>query len=325
MRRREFIAFLGGAATSSWPFVALAQPAVPLIGYLGSTSASIDRPRLAAFLKRLGELGFVKDRNVRIELRWAEGRPEVARETAAEFVRLKADIIVTAGTNNILAVKEATASIPIVFAAAGDPVGSGLVQSLSRPGGNVTGLSLEQVGTAGKRLALMRDVIPTARRLGIMGNTTLRTVRNEIGEAQAAARTLGLDTVVSEAQSVQDIDPAIENLKGRTDALYVCADPLFVTNQSRINELALNARLPTMQGLPESAAAGGLMAYGADIPDMCRRAAEIVDKILRGAKPADIPVEAPTAFKFVINLKTAKALGIAVSYSVQLLADDVIE
>ena len=325
MRRREFIGLALGTA-ASWPLVARAQqPPVPLIGYLGSSSASFDRPRLAAFLKRLGELGWVKDRNARIEPRWAEGRAELAREAMAEFVRLKADIIVTAGTNNILAAKQATASIPIVFAAAGDPVGSGLVQSLARPGGNVTGLSLEQPGTAGKRVALMHDVIPAARRLGIMGNSALRTVRNEIGEALAAAHALGLDTVVSEVQSASDIDPTIESMKDRADALYVCADPLFVTNQSWINELALNARLAAIQGLPEIARAGGLMAYGADIPDMCRRAAEIVDRILHGAKPADIPVEAPTTFKFVINLKTAKALGLTVPYSVQLLADEVIE
>lgn len=325
MRRREFIGLALGT-TASWPLAARAQPAVvPLIGYLGSASASVDRPSLAAFLKRLGELGWTRDRNVRIEPRWAEGRADLAREVAAEFVRLKVDIIVTAGTTNILAAKQATESIPIVFAAAGDPVGAGLVQSLARPGGNVTGLSLEVVGTAGKRLALMRDVIPAARRLAIMGNSTARSVRDEIGEVQAAARTLGLDTVVSEFRNAQEVDPAIESLKGRTDALYVCADPIVTTNQTRINEHALSALLPVVHGLPEFAATGGLMAYGADIPDMCRRAAEIVDRILRGARPADIPVEAPTTFKFVINLKTAKALGLTVPYSVQLLADEVIE
>src|SRR5579872_6857238 len=224
MRRRQFIALLGGAATS-WPFFAHAQQgAMPLIGYLGSSSASIDRPRLAAFLKRLGELGYVKDRNVRFELRWAEGRVELAREAAAEFARLKVDIIVPAGTNNILAFKQATASIPIVFAAAGDPVGSGVVQSLARPGGNITGLSLEQANTAGKRLALMRDVIPSVHRLGIVGNTAIGSVRDEIAEAQAAARTLGIETVVSELRNAQDIEAAIEGQKGRVDALYVCAD-----------------------------------------------------------------------------------------------------
>ena len=324
MKRRQFMAAIGCAI--SWPLVARAQQrAIPLIGYLGSTTPSLDRPRLAAFLKRLGELGWVKDRNFTIELRWAEGSAERAREVAAEFVRLKVDIFVTAGTVDVLAAKQVTTSIPIVFAAAGDPVAAGLVASFARPGGNVTGLSLEVVGTASKRLALLHDLIPSMRRLAIMGNVTTHSVIEEISEAQAAARTLGLDAVVRELHGAQDIDPAIEVFKGRVDALYVCADPLITTNESRINELALSARLPTMHGLPENAAAGGLMAYGVDVPALYRRAAEMVDKILHGAKPADVPVEQPTTFKFVINLKTAKALSLNVPYSMQLLADEVIE
>jgi putative ABC transport system substrate-binding protein len=276
-------------------------------------------------VKRLGELGWVKDRSVKIELRWAEGRAERAREIVAEFVELKADVIVTTGSVTVLAAKQATTLIPIVFAAAGDPVGAGLVQSLGRPGGNVTGLSLEVVGTVGKRLALLHDLIPAMHRLAILGNVTSRGVTVELDEALAVARTLGLETVLSELRSAEDIAPAIEALKGHADAIYVCADPLVVTHQILINDLALRARLPTIHGVPESAAAGGLMAYGVDVPDLCRRAAEIVDKILRGAKPGDIPVEQPNTFKFVINLKTAKALGITVPYSMQLLADDVIE
>lgn len=324
MKRRQFMAAIGCAI--SWPLVARAQQrAIPLIGYLGSTTPPLDRPRLAAFLKRLGELGWVKDRNFTIELRWAEGSAERAREVAAEFVRLKVDIFVTAGTVDVLAAKQVTTSIPIVFAAAGDPVAAGLVASFARPGGNVTGLSLEVVGTASKRLALLHDLIPSMRRLAIMGNVTTHSVIEEISEAQAAARTLGLDAVVRELHGAQDIDPAIEVFKGRVDALYVCADPLITTNESRINELALSARLPTMHGLPENAAAGGLMAYGVDVPALYRRAAEVVDKILHGAKPADVPVEQPTTFKFVINLKTAKALSLNVPYSMQLLADEVIE
>jgi putative tryptophan/tyrosine transport system substrate-binding protein len=324
MKRREFIAAVGAAA--AWPLAARAQrSAMPLIGYLGSTTASLDRPRLAAFLKRLGELGWVKDRTFAIELRWAEGRVERAREIAAEFVQLKVDIIVTAGVSDVLAAKQATTSIPIVVAAAGDLVDTGLVASFARPGGNVTGLTLEVIGTARKRVALLHDLIPTVRRLGIMGNVTNRSAAKELGEAQAAASTLGLETVVAELRSAQDIDPAIEGLKTRADAIYICADPLVTTNESRINELALNARLPTMHGLLENVAANGLMAYGVDIPDMYRRAAEIVDKVLHGAKPADIPIEQPTTFKFVINLKTAKALGLSVPYSMQLLADEVIE
>jgi putative ABC transport system substrate-binding protein len=325
MRRREFISLVGGTA-AVWPLAARAQQPVPVIGYLGSTTPSIDRPRAAAFVKRLGELGWVNDRNVKIELRWAEASAERAREIAAEFVRLKVDVIVTTGTVNVLAAKQATAAIPIVFAAAGEPVGTGLVESLARPGGNVTGLSLEVAGTAGKRLALLREVIPSLRRLAILGNVAgLSSVKAEMNEVQTAARTLGLEVIVSELHRPEDIDPTIEALKGRADALYVCADPLVTTNEARINSLALSARLPTMHGLPENAAAGGFLAYGVDIPDLSRRAAEIVDKILRGAKPANIPVEQPTTFKFVINLKTANALGLTVPYSMQLLADEVIE
>jgi putative ABC transport system substrate-binding protein len=326
MRRRDFIALVSATA-ASWPFAARTQQPgqLPTIGYLGATTSSIDRPRVAALVKRLGELGWIMDRSVMIQLRWAEGSAERAREMAAEFVQLKVDVIVTAGTVGVLAAKRATASIPIVFAAAGDPVGGGLVESLSRPGGNVTGLSLETTDTAGKRLSLLREIVPDLRRLAILGNVTIRSVTLEMSEAQDAARTLGIETISAELRRAEDVDPAIEAIKGRADAAYVCADPLVTVNEARINNLALNMRLPTIHGLPENAAAGGLMAYGVDIPAMCGRAAEMVDKILRGAKPADIPVEQPNAFKLVINLKTAKALGITVPYPMQLLADEVIE
>jgi putative tryptophan/tyrosine transport system substrate-binding protein len=210
--------------------------------------------------------------------------PAIARagEIATEFVRLKVDVIVTTGSATVLAAKQATAAIPIVFAAAGDPVSVGLVESLARPGGNVTGLSLEMVGTAGKRLALLHEIIPSLHRLAILGNVAAHSsVLTEMNEAPAAARTLGLEVIISELHRPADIEPAIEALKGRADAVYVCADPLVTTNQTLINSLALNAQLPTMRGLPENAAAGGLLAYGVDIPDLCRRAAEIVDKILR--------------------------------------------
>jgi putative tryptophan/tyrosine transport system substrate-binding protein len=326
MRRREFITLVAGAG-AAWPLAVRAQQSrkPPTIGYLGATSPSVERPRVAAFVKRLGELGWIMDRSVMIELRWAEGRAERAHQIAAEFVQLKVDVIVTAGSVDVLAAKQATTSIPIVFAAAGDPVGSGLVESLARPGGNVTGLSLQITDTAGKRLSLLREIVPGLHRLAILGNVTARSVMVEISEVQVAARTLGLETITSEIRRAEDIDPAIEAVKGRADALYICSDPLVTSNQARINNLALNTRLPTMHGLPESAAAGGLAAYGVDIPALCGRAAEIVDKILRGTKPADIPVEQPTTFKLVINLKTANALGITVPYSMQLLADDVID
>jgi len=323
MRRRELIKGIAGSATA-WPRIARAQQPLPLIGYLGSTTPAVDRPRVAAFLKRLGELGWVKDRTVGIELRWAGGDVANAREIAAEFVRLNASVIMAVGTADVLAVKQATTAIPIVFVS-GDPISAGVVESLVRPGGNATGLSLEQPGTASKRLALFHEIVPNLHRLAVMGNVDVQSVRAEIVEVQSAARTLNLDVTLFELHRAQDIDTAIKASEGHADALYVCADPLVTTNQVHLNDLALSARLPTVHGLPENAAAGGLMAYGVDIPDLCRRAAEIVDKVLHGAKPADIPVEQPNTFRFVINLTTAKALGITVPYSTQLLADEVIE
>ena len=252
-------------------------------------------------MQRLRELGWIEGRTVAIEYRWAEGRSERFAEIAAEFVRLKVDVIVTSGTA-VLAAKQATSVIPIVFAVAGDPVGTGLVASLARPGGNVTGLSIQATDLAGKRLELLREVVPGLRRLAIMANVGNPAAVLEMGEVQATARTLGLEVATFEIRRAEDIAPAFEALKGRADALYVCADPLVNTNRIRINTLALGARLPTMYGFREYVEAGGLMSYGPNFPDLFRRAADFVDKILRGAKPADIPVEQPTKFDLVINL-----------------------
>ena len=325
MKRREFITLLGGAA--AWPLAARAQQPgkLPTIGFLGADTPSTESQRVAAFVQRLRELGWIDGRNLAIEYRWAEGRNERYAEIAAEFVRLKVDVIVTAGTPPTLAAKQATAVIPIVFAAASDPVGTGLVASLARPGGNVTGLSIQTTDLAGKRLELLREVVPGLRRLAIMANVGNPASVLEMGEAQATARTLGLEVTTSEIRRAEDIAPAFEALKGRADALYVCADPLVNTNRIRINTLALGARLPTMYGFREYVEAGGLMSYGPNLPDLFRRAADFVDKILRGAKPADIPVEQPTKFDLVINLTTAKALGLDVPPTLLARADEVIE
>ena len=279
-------------------------------GFLGSSTPSAQGQWTAAFVQRLRELGWIEGRTVAIEYRWAEGRSERFAEIAAEFVRLKVDVIVTSGTAAVLAAKQATSVIPIVFAVAGDPVGTGLVASLARPGGNVTGLSIQQTDLAGKRLELLREVVPGLRRLAILANVGNPAAVLEMGEVQAAARTLGLEVATFEIRRAEDIAPAFEALKGRADALYVCADPLVITNRIRINTLALGARLPTMHGVREYVEAGGLMSYGPNFPDLFRRAADYVDKILRGAKPADLPVEQPTKFDLVINLTTAKALGL---------------
>jgi ABC-type uncharacterized transport system substrate-binding protein len=324
MRRREFILALGGAAV--WPLAARAQQPgkLPTIGFLGA-APSIESQRVAAFVQRLRELAWIDGRNLAIEYRWAEGRNERYAENAAEFVRLKVDVIVTSATPPTLAAKQATAVIPIVFAAVSDPVGTGLVASLARPGGNVTGFANQMSDTAGKKLELLREIVPGLGRLAVMANVGNPGSLLDMREAEATARTLGLEVTASEIRRAEDIAPAFEALKDRADALYLCPDPLLNTNRTRINILAVGARLPTMHGVREYVEAGGLMSYGPNLPDHFRRAAEFVDKILRGAKPADLPVEQPTKFDLVINLTTAKALGLQIPENLLARADEVIE
>jgi putative tryptophan/tyrosine transport system substrate-binding protein len=320
IRRREFIRLLASAA-ASWPLAAHAQQAgkLPTIGFLGANTASTQRRSTDAFVQRLRELGWIENRTVAIEYRWGEGRDERFAEIAAEFVRLKVDVILTFATPSSITAKKATAVIPIVFAAAGDPVGTGLVAALARPGGNITGLSIQQTDLASKRLEMLREV------MAILANISSPNSVLEMTEAQAAARTLGLAVVTSEVRGAEDIAPAFDALKGRADALYVCGSPLLTTNRIRINTLALGVRLPTMHGFRELTEAGGLMSYGPNFPNLFRRAAEYVDKILRGAKPSDLPVEQPTQFDLVLNLTTAKALGLTVPPSLLARADEVIE
>ena len=326
MKRREFTTLFGGAAVA-WPLAARAQQAgkLPTIGFLGQSTRSAASEWVAAFVQRLRELGWMEGRTITIEYRWSEGREERFAEIAAELVRLKVDVILTSGTPEVLAAKQATSVIPIVFATAGDPVGNGLIASLARPGGNVTGMSLQSNDTAGKRVELLREVVPSLRRLAILANVGNPFSVLELGEAQAAARTLGLEVDTLEIRRPEDIAPAFEALKGRAQALYVCADGLVNANRIRINTLALSVRLPTIHGYRDYVEAGGLMSYGANLPDLFRRSADYVDKILRGAKPADIPVEQPTKFDLVINLTTAKALGIAVPLPLSGRADEIFE
>jgi putative tryptophan/tyrosine transport system substrate-binding protein len=316
MRRREFITLVGGAV-AAWPLAARAQQPsrVPTIGYLGAGTPAGQSQWLAAFVQRLRELGWIEGRTVAIEYRWAESRTQRYAEIAAEFVRLKVDVIVTLG-QAVPAAKQATSVIPIVFAVDADPVGGGLVASIARPGGNVTGLSSQSPEIASKRLELLREAVPGLRRLVILGNVDWRGAVQEIAEVQAAAPTLGLNVVDKlEIRRADDITPAFSALKGGPQALYVCSDPLVATNRVRIVILALGARLPTMFVRREYIEAGGLMSYGPNFLDMNRRAADFVDKLLRGAKPADLPVEQPTKFELVINLATAKALGLTISPS----------
>jgi len=323
--RRDFVTLLGGAA-AAWPLAARAQQPgkVPTIGFLGANPL-IESERVAAFVQRLRELGWIEGRTVSIEYRWAEGRSEGYAENAAELVRLKVDVIVTSTTPPSLAAKRATAVIPIVFAAANDPIGTGLVASLARPGGNVTGLANQMSDTSGKKLEFLREVVPGLRRLAIMVNAGNPGSMLDMSEAQATARRLGLGVTTSEIRRAEDIVPAFEALRDRADALYLCPDALLNTNRIRINILAVGARLPTMHGHREYVEAGGLMSYGPNLANQFPRAADFVDKILRGAKPADIPVEQPTNFQFIVNLTTAKALRLDVPATLLARADEVIE
>jgi putative tryptophan/tyrosine transport system substrate-binding protein len=322
--RREFIALLGGA--SAWPLAVPAQqPKQPTIGFLGESTPSSQSDRTAAFVQRLRELGWIEGRTIAIEYRWAEGRSERFAEIAPEFVRLKVDVIVTSGTPAIVAAKQVTSVIPIVFAIAADPIGTGLVASLARPGGNITGLSIQSTDLAAKRIELLREVVPRLRRLAIMASVGNPASALEVGEVQAAAATLGLEVDTHDIRRAEDIASAFEALRGRADALYVATGPLVLTNRLRINTMALGTRLPTIYSGREYVESAGLMSYGPNRPDLFRRAADMVDKILRGAKPADIPVEQPTKFDLIVNLTTAKALGLTIPESFLLRANEVIE
>jgi putative tryptophan/tyrosine transport system substrate-binding protein len=322
MRRREFITLLCSATVSPVPL--RAQQPRPVIGFLGTVSQGVWAKPVAAFEERLREHSWIDGRTIKIIYRWGEGRPERFAEIATEFVNSNVDVIVTGG-NAVSAVRQATSTIPIVFALAVDPVGSGFVNSLSRPGGNVTGLSLQGPDLAAKRLELLRELAPGRRRLAILVNVGYPAAREELAQVQTAARALGLESAVLEIRRAEDIVPAFDGAKGRTDALYVVGDALMTSNVVLITKLALDAGLPAIYSNREFAASGGLMAYGPSVPALFQRAADDVDKILRGAKPADIPVQQPTKFDLVINLKTGKALGLSMPQTLLATADEIIE
>jgi putative ABC transport system substrate-binding protein len=326
VKRRAFIKLIGGALVS-WPFAANAQKplSLPTIGFLGPNTEAVDGPRVRALVERLGERGWIEGRTVAIEYRWAEGKDERLADIAAEFVRLKVNVIVTSATPPTVAAKNATSTIPIVFASVGDPIGTGLVASLARPGGNVTGLSLQMSDTAGKRLELLREALPALHQVAVMANVDNASAVLDMQAVQSAAGSLGIDALKTEIHRAEDLSQAMDALKGHADAVYVCNDPLVTTNRARIGQLALAARLPTMCAAREYVEAGSLMSYAANFPDLYRRTADYVDKILRGANPTDLPVEQPTKFDLVINLKTAKALGLTVPPTLLSRADEVIE
>ena len=321
MKRRKFIMLLGGAA--AWPRVAYAQQAgnPPTIGLLNpNTGQTID-----ALVGRLRELGWSEGRNLTIEYRWPDGRSKHLPELAAELVARKVDLIVAAGTPSVLAVKHATSTIPIVFVGIADPVGIGVVESLARPGGNATGVSQQATDTGGKRLELLYEAVGGLRRVAVLVNVGNLYTPLEIKEVAVAADNLGIELVAVEVLRVEDIVPALIAIRGQVQALYVPGDGMIFTHRVRVLTVALAGRLPTIHNFREHVDAGGLMSYGPSFVALYRRSAEYVDRILRGTKPSDIPVEQPTKFDLIINLVTAKSLGIEIPSSLLGRADEVIE
>jgi putative tryptophan/tyrosine transport system substrate-binding protein len=327
MQRREFITVLAGGAISAWPLRAHAQQVAgaPTIGFLGSGTASSQRDEAAAFAQRLGELGWAAGSSANIAYGWAEGRTERYGEIAAGYVASKVNVIVASGPAAVAAARLATPEIPIVFAVVNDPLETGVVKSLGRPGGNVTGLSLENRDLAGKRLELLTEAVTNVRRLAILLNGRYPGAVVELAELRTMIGKLGLRSYVREIRRREDIATVLRTLGQDADALYVCSDPLTIGNRTEIAALALAARVPTIHGPREFAEAGGLISYGPNIPELFRRAAGYVDRILRGAKPAEMPVEPPAAFSLTINQKSAGALGIAIALTVLGRADEVIK
>jgi putative ABC transport system substrate-binding protein len=320
--RRAFIAALGGAA--AWPLVARAQQPVRRIAYL--TPSNLNPAFVKAFKDALRDLGWVEGRNVAIELRFAEDKPERLPELASELVALKPDVIAAAGTLAPLAAKRATSTIPIVMIASGDPLGTGLAASLARPGGNVTGLSLMVPDIGGKRLELLKELLPQISQVAVLWDAANPYPENVFRETQIAARVLGITIQSLEVKGPDDFNYAFELAKRqRPDTLIAVEDPLTITHRHRIVDFAANSQLPAIYGLREFVEVGGLMAYGANLLDLMRRSAEYIDKILRGGKPADMPIQQPTKFALVINLKTAKALGTNMPPTLLARADEVIE
>ncbi len=316
---------LGGFAAASTSGAYGQQSAKqPVIGFLVAGTQASHGAWVAAFAQRLSELGWTAGRNIKIEYRWAAGDIRQMTEFATEFVQEKVDVIVTSAYG-VVAAKQATSTIPIVFAAYGDAVSNGVVGSLARPGGNVTGLSIQPRELSSKRLELLRDIIPNVRRLAALVNTNYSGVAQEVIGIRTASAALNIEANILEIQTADDIEAALATLTGQTDALYVYSEPLTNSNRHQIIRAATTAKIPTIFGFREFVDAGGLISYGPDFTDLFKRAAEFADKILRGAPPADMPVQQPVKFDLIINLKAAKALGLKISETVLTRADEVIE
>jgi len=325
MRRRAFIMFLGSGVVY-WPLVARAQPKIPRIGFMGNSTAALEANLVGSFRDGLRELGYEVGRNIIIEYRWADGEYERFPALVAELIAAKVDVIVTAGTPAVLAVKKATTTVPIVMVAVGDPVGTGLVPSLARPGGNLTGLSSIAPDLEGKRLDLLREIVPTLSRVAVFFNSLNPFHIASMQQARTAARAMGIKLRQHDIRKSEDIDNAFAAIrKERPNALLILADRVFLHNRQRMMDFTQEQRLPIVNASTELVEAGGLMSYGPSYEDMHRRAAIYVNKIIKGAKPADLPIEQPSKFTFVINLKAAKAVGVTMPPSLITLADKVIE
>ncbi len=324
MRRREFMLLMGSLAVDASAAAYGQQSAKPpVVGFLVAGTPASHGAWVAAFTQRLSELGWTDGRNIKIEYRWATGDIRQTTNFATEFVQQKVDVIVTSAFG-VVAAKQATSTIPIVSAAFGDAVASGIVASLARPGGNVTGLTIQPGELSSKRLELLRDIIPNVRRLAALVNTHVVGAQEVVAIRTASAK-LNIHANVLDVQTAEDIEAAMATLADQTDALYVFSEPLTNANKDKIIKAANAAKIPTIFGFREFVAAGGLISYGPSFIDLFARAAEFTDKILRGAKPADLPVQQPVKFDLIINLKAAKALGLSISETVLIRADEVIE
>ena len=325
MRRREFTTLLGGVAVT-WPLAASAQSKTPRIGFMGNSTAALEANLVDAFREGLREHGYEEGRNIVIEYRWADGKYERFPALVAELIAAKVEVIVTAGTPAALAMKKATTTVPLVMVAVGDPVGTGLVPSLARPGGNLTGLSSVAPDLEGKRLQLLREVVPALSHVAMFINSVNPFHVSSIRQARAAAKTMGIKLQLHDIHKSEDLDDAFAAIrKERPDALLILADRVFLHNRERMMDFTKEQRLPNVNAYKELVEVGGLMSYGPSYEDMHRRAAIYVDKILKGAKPADLPIEQPSKFTFIVNLKAAKALGVTVPSQLLGLADELID